>query len=109
MEEFWFSTLTNGVLIILGIYWVYMNLRMTFAPHQVGTLVDARSKGFSCKDGQTSVVVYVRLQEGMVIEAKASPCFFCLEKVRHGDAVGVSRFGNHWIVQRSPGRFRWKF
>ena len=94
---------------MVGIYWVYLSFKMTFAPHQVGTVIDDPSRSFFCQEGQTSVAVYVRLEDGEVIKAKASPCFFCLEKVRPGDAVGITRFGNHWIVQRSPGRFRWKF
>jgi hypothetical protein len=109
MENFWLSIIAQGVLIIFGIYWVYLSFKMTFAPHQVGIVIDDPSRSFFCQEGQTAVAVYVRLQDGQVIKAKASPCFFCLEKVRHGDAVGVTRFGNHWIVQRSPGRLRWKF
>lgn len=109
MDNFWLSLITHGVLISFGIYWVYLSFKMTFAPHQVGILIDDDSKGFSCQGGESSVAVSVKLENGRVIRAKASPCFFCLEKVRPGEVVGITRFGNHWIVQRSSGRCRWKF
>jgi hypothetical protein len=111
MEQNWVALLTNGVLIIFGIYWVYLSLRMTFAPHHVGTLVDDPGAGCSCKEkevGRTSALVQVKLQDGRLIEARTSPCLFCLENVRKGDIVGITRFGSNWIVQRSPGWLRWK-
>lgn len=111
IEECWLSILTNGALLIFGIYWVCLSLKMTFAPHHVGTLIDYSSDGCSCKEkqvGQTSVMVQVKLRDGKLIEAKTSPCLFCLENVREGDTVGITRFGGHWIVQRSPGWLKWK-
>lgn len=108
MENFWLSIITQGVLIIFGIYWVYLSLKMSFAPHHIGIVINEPSNDFFCQEGQTSVAVQVRLEDGRVIQAKASPCFFCLERVRFGEVVGVTRFGNRWIVQRPSGRFRWK-
>jgi hypothetical protein len=111
IEKHWLSILTNGALLAFGIYWAYMSLKMTFAPHHVGTLVADPSDGCSCKEkqfGQTSVMVQVKLRDGRLIEAKTSPCLFCLENVREGDTVGITRFGRHWIVQRSPGWVKWK-
>jgi len=111
MEKSWLSILTHGAFIVFGIYWVYLSLKMTFAPHQVGVLVNNPSGLCSSNEGnigQASAVIQVRLKDGRLIEAKASPCLFCLENLRAGDAVGVTRFGSHWIVQRSPGWLGWK-
>lgn len=111
MELHWISIITNGAFLAFGIYWGYVSLRMTFAPHQVGTLLENPSAGCSCTEqqvGQTSVMVTVKLEDGKHIEANASPCLFCLENLREGDTVGITRFGSRWVVQRSPGWLRWR-
>ncbi len=48
----------------------------------------------------------VRLEDGRIIRAQASPCAFCLGRYCVGGEVGVTKLGNkyHVCVSLMPGR-----
>lgn len=104
------SLIVQSGMLILGLYWLWISIKMVVFPHAVGILLEDPSTGCSCDHGGTirgSVRIRVGLKDGTVIEAMASPCLFCLETIRKGDRLGITRFGDQWVAQRSPGWGRW--
>lgn len=47
------------------------------------------------------VPIQVRLATGLVIVAHASPCSLCMERLKPGDAVRVSKIGKRYIAQKT--------
>lgn len=109
-------------LILLGGYLVLMNIRTLLLPQRVGTLIafgnkDSESKTLGeelkkstigCRkcslaetaDGKMSFPVQVRLKDDTITTAEISPCALCMDKLRIGDNVGITKVGSRTIVQR---------
>ena len=56
--------------------------------------------------GKSSIDIKVRTTDGQVIDAEVSPCTICLNKLKPGSRVGVSKIGSRNVAQPIVRFFR---
>jgi len=113
------ETLPNLTLIALGLYLAFISLKGMFFPTHTGIIVKppeisapSGDTGGACLDrakcrmlpGRSGVPILVKTPEGTIIEAEISPCSICIEALKVGDTVGLTRAGERVIAQRA---LRW--
>jgi hypothetical protein len=61
------------------------------------------TSGSQCCSG---IPLQVRLESGATIRAETSPCSACLERLKPGDPVRITRIGNRYIARKAaPWRY----
>jgi hypothetical protein len=100
------DTLIYILLLFIGAIFMLYQLKLMLFPQMKGVVVafedmsPARCK--TCRStfrGRMSVAVKVRTDNGKIIDAELSPCTICLEKIRKGSRVGVTKVGSRYIAQ----------
>jgi len=98
-------------LLLFGVYLIAMNMRTFLFPQKTGRIVSlggmSEEKG-SCKNcalmpteaGKSTIPISVRLDTGEICKAEISPCCVCIDRMKIGDHVGVTRFGSRIIAQK---------
>jgi len=113
------NLLNGGILVGLllgGMYFVAMNLRTFIWPQQMGQVVafgsdeeadnvlgiykDCNSCQISENSGRLAFPIKIKLDDESVIDAEISPCSLCMDKVKVGDKVGITRMGSRCIAQK---------
>ena len=109
--DFLLITLPDLILIGLGLY---LTIRMVLGtlvfPSQKGVIVDFSDPlaPMNCAGGpvgSSGLPVRVRLENNRVISAEVSPCTVCMERLKPGDTVSITRAGGRRIVQKAS---RWR-
>lgn len=103
------------IIAVLGVPLIYYQVKTLFKPDRVGRIIEFENVAKKCLDrcnGLTelmhgrrmSIGVVVELVDGGKIVGEISPCSICLEKMKVGDWVGVSKVGSRYVVQPYFGR-----
>ncbi len=105
-------------LLLFGGYLVLANIRTMLLPQKVGTLIAFEGGSISaaltqaecknCKtcslaeqvDGKLSFPVKIKLRDDTITTAEISPCSLCIDKLKIGDRVGITKVGSRIIVQK---------
>ncbi len=101
-------------LILFGIYVVLQNMRAFLLPQKVGTIVSLgglSEKGIICGEcnfmpgeaGKSTIPLDVRLDSGEFCRAETSPCCICIDRMKVGDRVGITKSGSRIIAQKVSG------
>ncbi len=94
------------LLLAIGGILFFIQFKYIFFPTWKGKIIEF--KGYdeescrSCKStkfGRATLEIKVEVDSGEVIDAEISPCTICLNKLRKGSQVGVSRIGSRNIAQ----------
>jgi hypothetical protein len=101
------------ILLALGGILFLFQFKYMFFPTWKGKIIkfedmDANSCT-SCKStkmGRSSMEIKVQTDDGEVIDAEISHCTLCLNKLKMGSVVGVSKIGSRIIAQPIAGLFR---
>ena len=95
-------------LLLLGIGGILLILhfKLMLYPGNKGVVVEfedmspkACNTCRSTKLGRMSITVKVKMNDGEIVEAEISPCTICMEKIRIGSRVGVTKVGSRTIAQ----------
>lgn len=99
------SLIIVALLGLLGLFFL-MQLKMMFFPQIKGSIIEFEpifdGNCNSCRGkrkGLTSIPVKVETDGGEIISAEISPCTICIEKIRVGSRIGVTKIGDRLIVQ----------
>jgi len=98
-------------LLLFGVYLIAMNMRTFLFPQKTGRIVSLggmpEEKG-SCKNcalipteqGKSTIPISVRLDTGEICKAEISPCCVCIDRMKVGDHVGITKIGSRITVQK---------
>ncbi len=102
-------------LLLFGFYIVSQNIRTFLFPQKVGTIVsigekldNSDEKMYQCKNcdlmptepGRSTISLGIRLDTGEICKAEISPCCICIDRMKVGDCVGVTRIGSRVMAQK---------
>lgn len=102
-------------LLLFGVYIVSQNMRTFIFPQKAGRIVSVggelkmpNGKKYSCNNctlmptepGKSTVPVSIQLDSGETCKAEISPCSLCIDRIKVGDRVGVTRRGSRIITQK---------
>jgi len=94
------------ILLALGGILFLIQFKYMFFPTWKGQIVafqdlssDNCKSCKSSKKGRTSLEIQVKTDAGEIIPAEISPCTICLNKLRVGSRVGVSKIGTRNVAQ----------
>lgn len=99
-------------LILFGFYVVYQGMRSFMFPQKKGVIVSIGGEldagEYSCKNcvlmptepGKSAIPLSVRLNTGEMCGAEISPCSLCMDKIKVGDPVGLTKTGSRIIAQK---------
>jgi hypothetical protein len=94
-----------GLLALLGMFFI-VQMRMIFFPHHKGKIVEFESifdgDCTTCRGkrkGKTSIPIKVETDGGNIISAEISCCTLCMEKIKVGSRIGVTKVGDRNIAQ----------
>ena len=95
------------LFLLIGAFFLIYELKMLLRPHKRGYLVGVDrilpencSTCKSTKGGKASIGISVQTDDGKKIKAEMSPCVMCLNKVKIGSRVGVTKVGSRIVCQR---------
>ncbi len=93
-------------LLAVGGILMAMQLKLMIFPDKRGRIVGFEDLSeTSCNDckshnkGRMSYTVTVETDDGELVEAEVSPCTLCLDRLRLGSQVGVTKIGSRTIAQ----------
>lgn len=99
--------ITQVFLLCIGLYVVVRGARDIFSSNLRGTIVGIEGLSPNCGAGSAAaVIVHVRLGDGTIAKAEMSPCTACLERIKTGDMVALTRSGMRLIAQRGVAWWR---
>lgn len=94
-----------ALLALLGVFFI-MQLKMMFFPHLRGKIIEFEpifdGDCSSCRGkrgGKTSIPIKVKTDDGDIISAEISSCTLCIEKLKLGSRIGVTKIGGRNIAQ----------
>jgi hypothetical protein len=100
-------------LLLFGFYLAAVNMRTFLFPQRTGRIISIGQNlsdggDGSCKScalmptepGRSTIPLSVRLGNGDVCNAEISPCCVCIDRMKAGDYVGITKFGSRTIVQK---------
>ena len=102
-------------LFLFGFYVVSQNMRTFLFPQKSGTIVSigkelnkSVGKDNTCKNctllptepGKSTIPLSIRLYTGETCTAEISPCCICIDRMKIGDRVGVTKIGSRIIAQK---------
>lgn len=106
MQEIVFNTIPSVLLMLVAGWAALKTILDSFFAREKGTIVacsrpsDVWPPGLSCRSGVSSNVVLVELGDHETVEAEISPCCACIERLKEGDAVTITRLGGRVLAQR---------
>lgn len=101
MVDFLLNEVPQVVLICVGLYIVAKSMGDTFFPKRQGMVVAIDPHpGCSAGHGASTIRIAVKLGNGSTERAEISACTACLEKIKEGDMVSLSRIGRRMIAQK---------
>jgi hypothetical protein len=93
------------LLALLAVFFI-MQLRMMFFPHIRGKIIEFEpifeGNCSTCRGkrgGKTSIPIKVRTDDGDIISAEISSCTLCMEKLKVGSRIGVTKVAGRNIAQ----------
>lgn len=93
-------------LLALGGIFMALQLKLMLFPDKRGRIVEFEDLSeTSCKDckshnkGRMSYTIKVETDDGELVEAELSPCTLCMDRLRLGSQVGVTKIGSRTIAQ----------
>ncbi len=106
------ESLIYMLFLVLSLPFAYYYIKTTIFPNHVGKIkkFEGYGKMSECEvtcntsirdisDGKMSIKILVELPDGEEIRCEISPCNVCLEKLKQGDTVGVTKLGSRYIAQ----------
>jgi hypothetical protein len=112
------------IYLILGIslLLIIANLKLIFRPDKTGRIVkidnicnmicsgnaESRAKSRDKKNINSAINIEVDTGDSQIIKAELSPCVLCIEKIKEGDIVGITKTGKRWIAQKTIGNLKCK-
>jgi len=95
-------------LIVFGFYVVLQNMRTIMCPQKKGTIASMGGLdnqkcnlcAYSMEPGKSTIQLKVKLDNGLICEAEASPCCLCMDRMKIGDRVGLTQSGNRLMAQK---------
>lgn len=109
-------------LLLFGFYILSQNMRTFLFPQKIGRIVSiggevdvSNGERYSCKNcaliptepGKSTIPLSIRLNNEERCTAEVSPCCICIDRMRIGDRVGVTKIGSRVIAQKiSKGLYR---
>ncbi|MFQ6051626.1 MAG: hypothetical protein ACE5K4_08025 [Candidatus Hydrothermarchaeota archaeon] len=106
------ESLIYTLFLLFSLPFAYYYLKTTIFPDHIGKIkrFEGYGKMKECEvtcdtsiqeisDGKMSIKVLVELSNGGEIRCEMSPCNICLEKMKEGDLVGVTKLGSRYIAQ----------
>lgn len=101
IRDFLIDDLPQIVLICAGLYIVARSTGASFLSQCEGTVMAIFSPSQCARDrGSSSLQIEVRLRDGSIEKAEMSPCTACLEKIKKGDVVNLTRSGRRLLAQK---------
>lgn len=104
------STWVYLSLMGIGLFLLIFKLKITLFPDSKAKIVSfpdmSADSCRTCKStdqGRMSIPITVETTKGKRMEAEASVCELCLNKLTVGSVVGVSRVGSRYVVQSGFG------
>ena len=96
---------TLGVGLILVLY----DIKLMVAPNRRGRLLSVENqleraqRACSCSDvgaGRSYIAAKVELEDGSTVDVDVSSCLVCMDRVRVGSQIGVTRVGSKLVGRR---------
>jgi len=92
-------------LLLFGVYVILQNIRTFLFPQRVGRIVSIGGEIKDCKNcdriyKKSTIPVGVKVDTGEIYNAEISPCSICIDRIRVGDYVGITKIGSRIIAQR---------
>lgn len=101
------------ILLALGGILFFIQFKYMFFPTWKGNIIEFdrldENNCTSCKStklGRSSLDIKVKTEDGQIIDAEISPCTICLNKLKVGSQVGVSKIGTRNVAQPVANIFR---
>jgi hypothetical protein len=93
------------ILLVVGGFLFLLQFKIMFFPTWKGRIIEfedlSEENCKSCtgrKAGRTTIEIKVRTDEGEIIPAEVSSCTICLNKLRIGSRVGVTKMGSRNVA-----------
>jgi hypothetical protein len=93
-------------LLLLGGFFMMFQLKIMMFPHKRGRIVEfedlSEASCTECKsknNGRMTYNIKVETDDGDIVDAELSPCTMCMDGLRVGSRVGVSKIGSRTIAQ----------
>lgn len=96
---------TLGIGAVLVLY----DIKLMLAPQMRGRLVSVENqleraeKACDCSElgaGRSFINARVELEDGRTVDVNVSPCLVCMDRVRVGSQIGVTRVGERLVGRR---------
>jgi hypothetical protein len=93
-------------LLAVGGIFTAMQLKLMMFPDKRGRIVEfedlSENSCNECKSrnsGRMSYSIKVETDDGELVDAEVSPCTLCMDKLRLGSKVGITKIGSRTIAQ----------
>ena len=100
------NTMMYVFLLLLGGFLMLFQMKLMLFPHKRGHIVEfenfSASSCTECKSrnkGRLSYKIKVQTDDGELVEAEVSPCTMCMDGLKLGSRVGVTRIGSRIVAQ----------
>ena len=100
------NTFMYVFLLLLGGFFMILQLKVMMFPHKRGRIIEFEDLSEdSCKEcksrnkGRMSYRIKVETDDGEIVEAEVSPCTMCMDGLRLGSRVGITKIGTRTIAQ----------
>jgi hypothetical protein len=100
------NTVMYIFLLLLGGLLMLFQMRLMLFPQKRGRIVEFEDlTASSCKEcksrnkGRMSYKIKVQTDEGELVEAEVSPCTMCMDGLKLGSRVGVTKIGTRTVAQ----------
>ena len=93
------------ILLALGGVLFLLQFKIMFFPTWKGKIIefedlsaDSCTSCRSTKKGRSTIEIKVKTDNGDIIEAEVSPCNICMNKLRLGSRIGVTKMGSRNVA-----------
>lgn len=100
------NTLMYIFLLTVGGIFMVFQLKLMLFPDKKGKIIEFEDfSEAACKEcktrnrGKMSYRIKVQTDAGEVVEAEVSPCTICMDRLKIGSEVGVTKMGTRTIAQ----------
>ncbi len=93
------------ILLVIGAFLFLLQFKIMFFPTWKGSIIEFEdlsanscSSCRSTKKGKSTIEIKVKTDDGEIIDAEISQCNICLNKLRPGSRVGVTKMGSRYVA-----------
>jgi hypothetical protein len=100
------NTMMYGILLLVGGLLMLFQMKLMLFPQKRGHIVEFEDlSASSCREcksknnGRMTYTIKVKTDDGELVEAEVSPCTMCMDGLKLGSRVGVTKIGTRTVAQ----------